>query len=483
MRTRISTIALTLTAFLLTLNLSDSVFSQDKSANQTGLQPTALDRYIALPDQSYGWTLAKTIEGDGYTGYVLDLTSQSWRTEADVDRPLWKHWLTIIKPDSATMNKALLYITHGMNSDDPPTEVDARSLKMALETGTVVADLAMVPNQTLSFADSKRHDRQEDDLIAYSRVKYMMTGDETWLVRLPMVKSGVRAMDAIQEFLATKQGGELKIDDFVVAGASKRGWTTWLVGIVNPRVIGMMPLVIDALNTEAVTRHHYEAYGFFSPSLGDYVRHGLYPHKLGTPEFNAVLQIEDPYQYRHRDRMKIPKYVINASGDQFFLPDNSQFYYSDLPQEKLLRYVPNTKHNLAGSDARESMIAFYDSVIHGRKLPQYSWTIRNDGSIEAETKLKPIAVNLWQATNPKARDFRLDTIGAAWTSTPIAASPGGKWIGRVEKPAQGFTAYMVEFVFDSGGKYPLKATTDIKIIPDLLPYQGEKMMPYLGKRP
>ncbi len=194
----------------------------------------------------------------------------------------------------------------------------------------------------------------------------MMTGDETWLVRLPMVKSGVKAMDAIQEFMATNQAGEIKIDQFVIAGASKRGWTTWLVGLVDQRVIGMMPLVIDALNTEAITRHHYEAYGFFSPSLGDYVRHGLYPHKLGSPEFAAVLQIEDPFQYRHRERMKIPKYVINASGDQYFLPDNSQYYFLNLPDEKLLRYVPNAKHNLAGSDARESMIAFYDSLIHQR---------------------------------------------------------------------------------------------------------------------
>ncbi len=109
--------------------------------------------------------------------------------------------------------------------------------------------------------------------------------------------------------------------------------------------------------------------------------------------------------------------------------------------------------------------------------------IRDDGSIEAEASVKPIAVNLWQASNEEARDFRLDTIGAAWTSTPITANADGKWIGKVEQPQKGFTAFMVEFVFDSGGKYPLKATTDIKVIPDLLPFKGEKMMPYLGKRP
>jgi hypothetical protein len=33
-----------------------------------------------------------------------------------------------------------------------------------------------------------------------------------------MVKSGVRAMDAIQEFLASEVGGKLKVDQFVVEG-------------------------------------------------------------------------------------------------------------------------------------------------------------------------------------------------------------------------------------------------------------------------
>lgn len=483
MHTRRCSLKVTLAVSIIVSTLTGNAVAQDTSTASSQAQQTALDRYVSAPDDSYGWQLIKTIDGEGYTGYVIDLTSQTWRTEAEVDRTTWKHWLTLIKPDGAKSDAALLYITHGMNDDKAPSEVDSRSLKMAMETGTVVADLRMVPNQRLSFADSRRHGRQEDDLIAYSRVKYMMTGDETWLVRLPMVKSGVRAMDAIQEFMRTEQAGGIKIERFVIAGASKRGWTTWLVGIVDPRVVGMMPLVIDALNTEAITRHHYEAYGFFSPSLGDYVRHSLYPFKLGSPEFAAVLKIEDPYMYRHRERMKIPKYVINASGDQYFLPDNSQYYFLDLPDEKLLRYVPNTKHNLAGSDARESMIAFYDSLIHGRQRPAYSWTIRDDGAIEADADAKPIAVNLWQATNESARDFRLDTIGAAWTSSAIEQNGQGKWVGTVDKPTKGFTAFMVEFVFDSGGKYPLKATTDIKVIPDLLPYKGEPMKPYLGKRP
>ncbi len=94
--------------------------AQDRKPVQTQTQQTALDRYVAAPDDSYAWSLAKTIDGDGYTGYVIDLTSQTWRTSAEVDRPVWKHWLTVIKPDEVKANTALLYITHGKNGDDPP---------------------------------------------------------------------------------------------------------------------------------------------------------------------------------------------------------------------------------------------------------------------------------------------------------------------------------------------------------------------------
>lgn len=442
-----------------------------------GAEETALDRYVAKPDPAYQWELVRSFEGEhggrGYTAYVLELTSQSWRPSYEVDRPLWKHWLTITKPTGTSYNTGLLYIGGGRNGSDAPTAVAERSARIAVETNSVVADLGQVPNQPLHFADSRQHGRREDDLIAYSRVKYIVTGDEEWLARLPMVKSGVRAMDAVQEFLASAEGGGLEIERFVVAGGSKRAWTTWLVGAVDQRVSAIMPLVIDALNTEAITRHHFAAYGFFSRSLGDYVRHGLYPHKLGTPAFQRILEIEDPYMYRHRERLRIPKFIINATGDQYFLPDNSRFYFRDLPSEKHLRYVPNAKHNLEGSDARESMIAFYLSVLDGTARPRFDWTIDERGWIRVEVEDEPQQVNLWQAHNPQSRDLRLDTIGKAWRSAPLAQSEPGVYLARVSAREQGYSAFLVELVYESGGPYPFKFTTDVSVLPDTLPYSLE----------
>ena len=70
------------------------------------LEETALDRYVAKPDATFEWSLANTIDGEGFTAYVLDMKSQTWRPK-ESDRPVWEHWLTIIKPDGVELNKAL----------------------------------------------------------------------------------------------------------------------------------------------------------------------------------------------------------------------------------------------------------------------------------------------------------------------------------------------------------------------------------------
>jgi PhoPQ-activated pathogenicity-related protein len=439
---------------------------------QPTAQATSLDRYIEAYDPTYRWQLVHSVSGQGYQMFVLELTSQSWRSAVEVDRPVWKHWLTIVKPSKTTSSTAMLFIGGGSNNDPAPTAANPRTVSFAIESNTVVADLGMVPNQPLVFADSRDKRRSEDDLIAYTRVKHFETRDDNWLVRFAMVKSGVRAMDAIQEFLASQAGGRLTIDRFVVSGGSKRGWTTWLVAAVDLRVIAIMPTVIDALNSELITRHHFEAMGFFSSALDDYVNHGLFPHKIGTPEYRAVLDVEDPYVYRHRDRLKIPKFLVHASGDQFFLPDNSRFYFKDLEGEKYLRYVPNARHNLAGSDARESLLAFYQAILANRPRPRFSWAKEADGSLRVTATDRPRDVRVWQANNPKARDFRVDTIGEAYTSTPLAEQSPGVYVAPAPK-AEGFTAFFVELVYDSGGTQPFKFTTEVSVVPDVLPFKWE----------
>jgi PhoPQ-activated pathogenicity-related protein len=65
--------------------------------------------------------------------------------------------------------------------------------------------------------------------------------------------------------------------------------------------------------------------------------------------------------------------VINSASDQYFLPNSSRFYFGALIGEKYLRYVPNTDHSLKGSDARESLLAYYHAIVAGQPRPKFSW--------------------------------------------------------------------------------------------------------------
>lgn len=432
---------------------------------------TALDKYVAAPDPSYKYELVKTIPGQNFTGFIIDLTSQTWRATSEVDRNVWKHWLTIVKPNEVKTSKAFLYITGGNNNSPAPSTIDQQMAQIATLTNSVVAELRMVPNQPLTFSDDKKP-RVEDEFIAYTWDKYLKTGDETWPARLPMTKAAVRAMDTVTSFLSGEAGGNAKIDGFVVAGGSKRGWTTWTTAAVDKRVVAIAPMVIDLLNIEPSFRHHYEAYGYYAPAVGDYETMGIMKHE-GTPQYRALMKIVEPYSYRHRYTM--PKFLINATGDQFFLPDSWQFYYNDLPGPKYLRYVPNAEHSLRGSDAWFSLLAWYNAVIYEKPIPQYDWQIDKDGTIRVQTKDKPVEVKLWQASNPGARDFRLTSIGPRWTSAKLSADSKGEYVAKIAAPKQGWTAYMVELTFPSGlALAPFKFTTGVKVMPDTLPFKGEK---------
>ena len=428
---------------------------------------TPLDDYVARPDDSYTYSVVKTDSGPGYTAYILDMTSQSWRSKDEVDRPLWKHWLTIIKPTNATSDKALLWINGGSNNRSAPDSPDKMVIGIALSAGAVVADLKMVPNQPLVFPDGGRP-RSEDGIIAYSFSKCLATGDNSWPLLLPMVKSAVRAMDTIQSHLKSLDSGALDIKHFVVSGGSKRGWTTWLTAAVDKRVVAIAPAVIDVLNMNEQMKHHFAAYGFYSDAIADYGEMKVF-ERLDTPEGQALRKIVDPYEYRER-YAAIPKCLINSSGDQFFLPDSAQFYFHNLPGEKYLRYVPNTDHGLGYSDAIQSLLVFYQSILKNAPRPKFTWSVKDDGSIEVKTTTAPKTVKLWQATNPKARDFRLEIIGPAWKSSDLPATGDGKFVAKVPEPDKGWTAYFAELIFDSGGPVPYKFTTEIHVVPETLPF-------------
>ena len=433
---------------------------------------TALDTYVAAPDPAYSYRLIHSVSRPDHQAHVLEMTSQHWLTEAEVDRVRWTHWLTVVVPRQLSSSESLLLIGGGSNDKQAPADADERLVNAALTTGSVASQLDMVPNQPLTFAGENAA-RHEDALIAYTWDKYLRSGDTRWPAQLPMTKSAVRAMDTVTDFCRSKKGGGVTVSAFALAGASKRGWTAWTTAVVDERVIAVFPVVIDMLNVIPSFKHHWAAYGLYAPAIGDYERMGVTDWE-DTPEYQALMQIVEPYEYRAR--LTMPKFIINATGDQFFLPDSSRFYFDDLPGIKYLRYVPNADHSLQGSDAWDTLLSCYHAVLHDVALPELRWETPAEGVLRVlATAGTPIEVRLWQATNPNARDFRLQTIGPAWTSTRLNARDAGVYEAEVRKPDKGWTAYMAELTYKPTGSPALmKFTTGVQVIPDSLPYLGTR---------
>ena len=256
---------------------------------------TPLDDYVASVDSNYGYTIHQTVNRLGYTGYVLEMTSQRWRTTDEVDRTLWKHWVTIVVPDFVPVTElrrtALLFVVGADNDDPYDSAVVDYLAPISLTENAVVIAVEMVPNQPLLFT-GESDPRSSDALIAHSWAQFLATNDSSWIAQLPMTKSIVRAMDSVQHFCST-MGEPIVIDEFVVSGASKHGWTTWLSAAVDNRVTAIIPLVIDLLNMDASFRHHFWAYGFWAPVVSDYEMAGIFEH-IGSPEMAELVSIIDP---------------------------------------------------------------------------------------------------------------------------------------------------------------------------------------------
>ena len=363
---------------------------------------TALDRYIARPETAYKWADApELVQSANETD--LRLTSQNWQGHT------WTHRVQIFVPQKMTQPDAcLINVSFGSGSFAETFAGQA----LADATGNTVVNLFNVPNQPL-------YDRTEDDLIAYTFAKYLETGDETWPLLLPMTKSVTQAMNALQQW--SNQNGRAKLTRFIISGASKRGWTTDLVAAVDPRVVGIVPIVYDNLNIPAQVRNQIQNWGKTSDLTEAYNSIGLFS-KMQTPEGKKLLEIVDPYTYRAR--LTMPKLFVHATNDGYWSLDSQKFYWNELPGENRLFEVPNVPHTLGNSFAAVagSAAAWGKLVLAGKEVPKVKLEVmETNGKREfvATTDGAPSVVRLWLA-NSASHDFRR----AEWRSLELLPKGG-----------------------------------------------------------
>lgn len=407
---------------------------------------TALRTYVEQYDNTFQWKVLDSLRTQDGTAYRLRMQSQTWRGFP------WIHELVVIVPAEVKHRHVLLHVSGGSANketgepnyhgwDDSLIGMMGHS---ARHCNAVTAVLWQVPRQPLY------DNMYEDALMSFTFFKYLTSGDQTWPLIFPMVKSVVSAMDAIEEFAAGKSLPCRK-GRFVVNGISKRGWTTWMTAATgDPRVEAISPMVIDILNMAVNAPYQKHMYGNFSREIHDYEDLGLID-LLAAENGKELLSMVDPYSYR--SEYTLPKWLMLGTNDEYWTVDAVKNYMYGIPGEERITYVPNAGHGLGDRKAvASSLEAFFHHTIHGRKYPScQSELVEKDGQFQLQLKTgrgELLSAQLWQAES-QTKDFRKCTF--APVDLPLPTSK--KFTVPVSLPQQGNKAFFVMLTYKHPAGY------------------------------
>lgn len=402
-----------------------------------------LHSYVGKADKAYAWEKRSEVRQGGSTIVDIHMVSQKWQGIT------WEHRIFVFLPQKVDYpDTCTLYITGGDGGDSDRL----MGQTIANSTGMPFAILFNIPNQPLFDGNS------EDALIAYTFDKFLETGDETWPLLFPMTKSAVRAMDTIQAW--AQKDGHPAIKKFVVAGGSKRGWTTWLTAATGDgRVKGIVPIAFNNLNFGAQMPHQIETWGKYSEQIEDYTRRGI-QQKSASERGKKLNSMVDPFVYRKA--LTLPKLIVNGTNDRYWTQDSLNLFWDDLSGPKQILYGVNSGHGMEKSipATLAAMAAFSRSVASGKPLPVVTWQYRpgtNGSQLAIKGGPSAKSARLWTATS-ETKDFREST----WTERTIERT-GEEFVGQIVAPSSGYMAVFGEVTMVADGKtYPV--STQVKIL-------------------
>jgi PhoPQ-activated pathogenicity-related protein len=435
-------ILLLIPALLLMVSCTTGAKNSEKKGPIT--PETAMERYLDNDDSSFKWELKDKYQFGELTAYNLLLTSQNWREH------IWTHQLTLFVPKEISHDGVLLYITGGSVKEGLPnwTSKDDDKAKsfahVAQKNSAIVAIIRQTPNQPLY------DDLVEDQLISFTLHNFKKDKDYSWPLLFPMVKTAVRAMDAVQEF--SKDNLKKDISRFTVCGGSKRGWTTWLTAASDPRVEAIGPMVIDVLNMPVSLDYQVEAWNEYSIQIEDYTKLEI-PQSVHSEEGDAITKMVDPYSYRKK--LTMPKMIFIGTNDEYWPVDAIKNYIDSIPGDNYIHYVPNAGHDLGGGEqALMALSAFWGRTLEKQPYTELSYEISADNS-SATLSVKSssdelVNAYIWSADS-EDRDFRDEE----WNSKEIKFSAEEAAKYSVEFPKKGFKAFYIDMEYSDpkGGKY------------------------------
>ena len=383
--------------------------------------------YVRAADPTTRWTRIAGGELGAARFLAADLVSQTWGGNR------WRHQFAVCMPEKPTVARPplVLWIDGGSTPEgnvQPPAKQLPLLAAIAAASGLPVAVVRQVPNQPLAGG------RREDDLIAHTFERFFESGDPAALLLLPMVKTVASALDAAQDLVSREWG--LDFDGCVVTGASKRGWTSWLAAAVEPRVRGLVPMVIDMLDLPRHMRLQVESFGTPSEALHDYVSRGLH-RRLDSPRGQELLAIVDPA--RHAPAITQPKIIALGTNDEYWPLESLGLYRPALRGPTWVSYAPNAGHDLPPTRVAPLVAALGRHVAGVESLPDLAWTC-DAASRTCSLTADPLPAEtlLWTAAS-ETRDFR----GARWTSQRVQLADG-RCREPLTRPEAGFRAAVVE---------------------------------------
>lgn len=449
---------------LLILLVSAAATGAAVAADETCVQPGPQDAVRCYVQQVRQAPLEVEVldqhAEEGYEFRRYRMVSQDWAPAPATGPREWTHNVEMHIPADALHRKALLVVNNGVligdeeqTPDYPRDELRA----IAQRTRSVVIMVDHVPNQYVMFSDTPKALR-EDDAVAHTWAHWMRdpAAPSELPLHVPMAAAVSRTMDLAEQALAP-----LDIREFMLTGASKRGWAAWLVAVTDSRVVALVPTVIDVSDTTRMLEDLRKRYGGHWPAaLFSYFKSGVL-QQIGGPDFARLMAVMDPLSYLESSgsRLSIPKYLVSASGDDFFAPDADPEALNRLPGELSLRVLPNADHGGARAHVATTLVPFIKRIQAEKALPRVDW--QPNGAVEFSEP--PVSVQLWTADNEVDRDFRY-ACGVRYHAQPLAAERFAQRMSA-ETPISGWKASFIEATFADG----YVATTPVRVRPETFP--------------
>ena len=518
----IAVIGITLAAVL--VKSSNDILDPD-TFTWTWEDETDLEKYINTDDGAYSYFISQKSEQNGYAYYCVNMTSQNWTLYDDqmyaydennirIDRSLWWHTIKIFAPlqkVEARSDTAIMLIDGGSNAQSYKLdnnceldELDKAFGRIAAKTGVLGAIAKNIPNEPIYFQSDldagNEQRRMEDSIIAKTWRHFLEKNeglsessfeDNKWLLRYPMTKAAVKAMDTVTD-IARVYHNITDIPNFTVGGASKRGWTTWMTAAVDKRVKAIYPMVMDMLNLNDQLHNVYKSLGGWTFAFGSYYTENITSY-VDSPQLTLMQKQVDPYFYR--DRLDMPKLVINAAGDEFFLVDDSHQYRKGMQEPYYVAMYPNREHGTIEISAPSILNSVVSMTLANRDdlpLPEISWEYGEDSGngfismqLQSDNVWQLDKIKLWHASTngltDGRRDFRLFNAGngtgeelqkVIWKSESLKFSKDGFYNQTMKFPPQGeYSAMFLQATFKSIYDYKFIATSETTIFPDKYPFE------------